>query len=71
MEYKILSESLVYYACKNPKTGELKPGRDYEYESNLYLGNKTKLYKHKKTAEEYGLDNKYTELVKIKLVEIE
>lgn len=71
MEYKILSESLVYYACKNPKTGELKPRRDYEYESNLYLGNKTKLYKHKKTAEKYGLDNKYTELVKIKLVEIE
>jgi len=70
MEYKILNESLVYYACKNSE-GIYFPLREYIYEKKYGLNQHTRLYKNKGNAEEYGKRYGYPEVVKVKLVEIE
>lgn len=64
MEYKILSESLVYYAAKDKENGKYK-NRDL----STSLNNGTCLYNTKEDAEKYSPDG--YEAVKIKLIQIQ
>lgn len=69
MEDIILSESLVYYAAQDPKTGMYKAQRTYSHDKTYDLS-KITLYKSKVTAEKYGSRYGCPEVVKIKLVRI-
>ena len=68
MEYKILAETLVLYACKNPKNDRFKTIFPFD-DSGEVLGEHTRLFKSRKLAEEIKGD--FSEIVKVKLVEIE
>ena len=70
MEYVILSESLVYYAAYDPKSGKYKAQRTYS-QDKTYDMSKITLYKSKETAEKYGSRYGCPEAVKIKLIRIQ